>query len=61
MLKTMGFDSWTAVGLLTDSSGHLWFFTYDNLYGHGTLRARSCSNPVAIVTADGFPYLECAQ
>ncbi len=61
VLKTMGFDSWTAMGLLTNSSGQLWFFTYDNLYGQGTLRTRLCSNATAQVTADGFPYLECAQ
>lgn len=60
-LETMGFDSWTAMGLLTDSSGRLWFFTYDNLYGNGALRARPCSSPAAKASADGFPYIECAQ
>ncbi len=61
VLKTIGFDSWTAMGLLTDSLGRLWFYTYDNLYGQGTLRTSVCTNPTAKVTADGFPYIECAQ
>jgi hypothetical protein len=61
VLKTMGFDSWTAMGLLTNASGRLWFFTYDNLHGHGTLRTSSCSSPTAKVTADGFPHVECAK
>ncbi len=49
------------MGMLSNSSGRLLFFTYDNLYGQGTLRTRSCGSPTAKVNADGFVYIECAQ
>lgn len=61
VLKTMGFDCWIASGLLGDSSGQLKFFTYDNLYGQGTLRTRPCGAPTAKVNADGFPHIECTR
>lgn len=59
VLKGLGFDSWTASGLLGDSAGQMQFFTYDNLYGHGTLRLRACLAPTGQVNADGFVYVAC--
>lgn len=61
VLKSMGFDSWTASGLLSDSSGQLMFFTYDNVYGQGTLRTRACRTPISKVNPDGFVYIDCTQ
>ena len=61
VLKGLGFDSWTASGLLGDATGQMQFFTYDNLYGRGTLRLLACVAPTGQVNADGFVYLACGK
>jgi hypothetical protein len=59
VLKTLGFDSWTATGLLGGPDGAVQMFTYDNLYGQGTLRVSSCQSPTAAKNPDGFVYIAC--
>lgn len=59
VLKTPGLDSWTATGLLGGSDGVVQLFTYDNLYGHGTLRTSACDAPRAETNADGFVFIAC--
>jgi hypothetical protein len=59
VLKTLGFDSWTATGLLGGTDGVVRLFTYDNLYGKGTLRTSRCETPDGRVNADGFVYISC--
>lgn len=59
VLRTAGFDSWTAMGLMGGPDGILQSFTYDNLYGQGVLRARPCPRPRGIVNPDGFVLITC--
>lgn len=59
VLETPGFDSWTASGLLGTADGLVQSFTYDSLYGQGTLRTQACPKPRGILSADGFVLIEC--
>jgi hypothetical protein len=59
VLRTAGFDSWTAMGLMGGPDGILQSFTYDSLYGQGVLRASPCPRPRGIVNPDGFVLVTC--
>ena len=59
VLKTLGFDSWTAMGLLGNRNGAMQLFTYDRLYGQGTLRTNPCDTPSAVTNPDGFLFITC--
>lgn len=59
VLKTLGFDSWTASGLLGSSDGVIRRLLYDNLYNEPHFRTQVCGTPTAKVNADGFVYIHC--
>jgi hypothetical protein len=59
VLRTLGFDSWTASGLLGSSDGVIRRLLYDNLYDQPNLRTQVCGTPTARVNADGFVFIHC--
>lgn len=59
VLKTLGFDSWTANGLVGTSDGIIKHVLYDYLYGKANFRTQVCGTPSVRVNGDGFVYIHC--